>query len=73
MTRCSTGNGQWLEESSRHCPIFVHIDRRVQEGTLNTKTTPCSQGFKIYRPGQIDRLIELIVYIYTRPILSHFH
>ncbi len=21
------GNGQWLEESSRHCPIFVHTDR----------------------------------------------
>jgi hypothetical protein len=23
----STGNGQWLEESSRHCLIFVHTDR----------------------------------------------
>ncbi len=32
----------------------------VQEGTLNTKTTPCSHGFKIYRPGQTDRLTELI-------------
>jgi hypothetical protein len=31
-----------------------------QEGTLNTKTTPCSHGFKIYRPGQTDRLTELI-------------
>jgi hypothetical protein len=27
MTRCSTGNEQWLEESSRHCTIFVHINR----------------------------------------------
>ncbi len=25
----STGNGQWLEESSRHCPIFVHTDRQT--------------------------------------------
>jgi hypothetical protein len=24
------------------------------------KTTPCSHGFEIYRPGQTDRLIELI-------------
>ncbi len=24
------------------------------------KTTPCSHGFKIYRPGQTDKLIELI-------------
>ncbi len=60
LTRCSIGNGQWLEESSKHCPIFVHIDRHVQESTLNTKTTPYSHGFKIYRPGQIDRLTELI-------------
>jgi hypothetical protein len=25
----STANGQWLEESSRHCPIFVHTGRRT--------------------------------------------
>jgi len=25
----STGNGQWLEESFRHCPIFVHTDRQT--------------------------------------------
>jgi hypothetical protein len=28
----STGNGQWLEKSSRHCPIFVHTDRRTPVG-----------------------------------------
>ncbi len=32
----------------------------VQEGTLNTKTTPCSHGFKIYCPGQTDKLTKLI-------------
>jgi hypothetical protein len=30
MTRCSIGNGQWLEESSEHCPIFVHTDRQTR-------------------------------------------
>jgi len=58
MTRCSTGNGQWLKKSFRHCPIFVHTN--IEKGTLNTKTTPCSHGFKIYCPGQTDRLTELI-------------
>jgi hypothetical protein len=31
-----------------------------QTGTLNMKTTSCSHGFKIFRPGQTDRLTELI-------------
>jgi hypothetical protein len=31
--------------------LSTQTDRRVQEGTLNTKTTPYSHGFKIYRPG----------------------
>jgi hypothetical protein len=25
----STRNGQWLKESSRHCPIFVQIDKQT--------------------------------------------
>ncbi len=29
MTRCSTGNEQWLEEFSRHCLIFVHTDKQI--------------------------------------------
>jgi len=41
------------------CP-HRQTDRHVQEGTLNTKTTPCSHGFKIYRPRQTDRLTKLI-------------
>jgi hypothetical protein len=60
MTRCLIGNGQWLEESSKHSPIFVHTDRHVQEGILNMKITPYSHEFKIYRPGQTDKLTELI-------------
>ncbi len=46
----STGNGQWLKESSRHCPIFVHTDRQTDtmfaliykiEYQCNRKKTDC--------------------------------
>jgi hypothetical protein len=29
QTDSSTGNEQWMEESFRHCLIFVHIDRQT--------------------------------------------
>jgi len=49
--------------------LSTQTDRHVQEGMLNTKTTPCSHGFKIYRPEQTDRLIELIYMICSPSVL----
>jgi hypothetical protein len=55
--------GKIFQALPNFCP-HRQTDRHVQEGTLNTKTTPYSHGFKIYRPGQTDRLTELIYKIY---------
>ncbi len=51
--------GRIFQALPNFCP-HKQIDRHVQEGTLNPKTTPYSHRFKIYRPGHTDRLTELI-------------
>jgi hypothetical protein len=55
----------------RESTVYVQFANDVQEGTLNTKTTPCSHGFKIYRPGQTDRLTELIYRIVHGNLNKH--
>jgi hypothetical protein len=55
--------GRIFQALPNFCP-HRQTDRHVQEGTLNTKTTPCSHRFKIYHPGQIDKLTGLIYKIY---------
>jgi hypothetical protein len=54
----SLTNWQCKRRPRRHVRDSVSLS--VYQGRLNTKTTPCSHGFKIYRPGQTDRLTELI-------------
>jgi hypothetical protein len=64
--------GKIFQALPNFCP-HRQIDRHVQEGTLNTKTTPYSHEFKIYYPGQIDRLTELIYMIVNIRKYKGFH
>jgi hypothetical protein len=63
----SLTNWQCKRRPRRHVQDSVSLS--VCPGRLNTKTTPCSHGFKIYRLGQIDRLTELIYKIGIKEIV----